>query len=133
MFDAVLFFGSMHHMPREYIRHEAGMYFDHLKVISRVIVICFLLLTFRFIPISLQVGGLFVQLAYPSSRWYCDGKKTFPEFCASTDYTCPWAEWYDIHKALATFHPHKFSVIYSGIVGPQEFTWWAFVHLGKVQ
>ncbi len=111
VFDVILFFGSMHHMPREYIRKEAHMYFKHMRVGSRLI-----------------------QLAYPSSRWFCyNGGLTFPEFCAATDFSCPWAEWYDLEKALSTFHPFKFNVQYAGVVGPNEFTWWDLVLTGKVE
>jgi hypothetical protein len=96
-------------MPREYIRKEAHMYFEHMRI-----------------------GSVLVQLAYPSTRWYCSGTATFPAFCGSTDGGCPWAEWYDIHKALATFHPYKFAVLYAGVVGLREFTWWS-VYLGKAE
>ena len=109
LFDVVLFFGSMHHMPREYIRREAHMYMKHMKV-----------------------GARLIQLAYPSSRWICfEQGLTFPEFCRATDHQCPWAEWYDLENALSTFHPYKFSVLYSGVVGHNEFTWWDLVLLGK--
>jgi SAM-dependent methyltransferase len=107
IFDVVLFFGSMHHMPREYIIKETAVYFAHMRKGSRLI-----------------------QLAYPSSRWVCSGMTTFPGFCKFTDYECPWAEWYDLNKALATFAPHKFIVLYAGVVGINEFTWWDLVYEG---
>jgi SAM-dependent methyltransferase len=109
MFDAVLFLGSMHHMPREYIRREAHMYLQHLRP-----------------------GGRLIHLAYPSARWHCHKEGlTFPEFCDSTDHSCPWAEWYDLEKALKTFHPFKFHVLYAGIVGVYDFTWWDLVLAGR--
>jgi hypothetical protein len=110
IFDVVLFLGSMHHMPREYIRLEVQLYVRHMRVGSRLI-----------------------QLAYPSTRWRCSGSETFPRFCSHTDHSCAWAEWYDLGKALRTFEPARFAVLYAGVVGVHEFAWWDLVYLGSSQ
>jgi Methyltransferase domain len=88
-YDAIFAHGSLHHAPAEVIKPE------------------FVALASR-----LKVGGRFIMLAYPKSRWEREGFPAFSEWGKMTDgEATPWAEWYDVPKLLRQLSPLRFHVL----------------------
>jgi 2-polyprenyl-3-methyl-5-hydroxy-6-metoxy-1,4-benzoquinol methylase len=88
-YDAIFAHGSLHHAPSDVIKGE------------------FIALASR-----LKVGGRFIMLAYPKSRWEREGAPPFTEWGKLTDgEATPWAEWYDVPKLLRQLSPLRFHVL----------------------
>jgi 2-polyprenyl-3-methyl-5-hydroxy-6-metoxy-1,4-benzoquinol methylase len=88
-YDAIFAHGSLHHAPAEVIKSE------FTALVSR-----------------LKVGGRFIMLAYPKSRWEREGSPPFSEWGKMTDgEATPWAEWYDVPKLLRQLLPFRFHVV----------------------
>ena len=108
MFDFVTAFGSMHHAPRELIAKEAQVLLGHLRV-----------------------GGTWLQLAYPLTRWQRLGSQPFSVFGDQTDAGgTPWGEWYEPGKLLETLAPGRFVVNWCGILNNHEYNWFQLTYLG---
>ncbi len=114
-FDVITAFGSMHHAPSEIIAKEASMLLDHLII-----------------------GGRWLQLAYPVTRWKNSqpGKSplSFEYFGKITDSeNTPWSEWYSPGKLKSLLQKTgaNFIVNWCGTVASDEFIWMELTYLGK--
>lgn len=88
-YDAIFAHGSLHHAPTEVIKPE-----------------------FTALASRLKVGGRFIMLTYPKSRWQNEGSPDFSQWGKSTDgEATPWAEWYDVPKLLKQLMPCRFHVL----------------------
>lgn len=109
--DVITAFGSMHHVPSEFIHKEVNILLEHLRI-----------------------GGTWLQLAYPIHRWTQDGGPPFSEGGWGGDDNgktkTPWAEWYEPGKLMKILRPHEFHMNWCGIVGGFEFIWFELTHLG---
>ncbi len=100
-FDVITAIGSLHHAPQSVIRPECAELVRHLKV-----------------------GGRWLQLAYPRSRWEGDRKPDFDRWGEITDGVgTPWSEWYDVPKLLDVLLPAKFEVVLYHEFSGVEFNW----------
>jgi hypothetical protein len=97
--------GSLHHMPYKVVRDEAQELIRHLKV-----------------------GGRWLQLAYPRSRWLREGRLPFNLWGSYTDgMGTPWGEWYDLPKLLSLLEPAEFDVILYREFDNNDFNWFDLV------
>lgn len=88
-FDVVMCIGSLHNAPFEVIYPEAQELLRHLKI-----------------------GGRWIQLAYPKTRWLREGRLPFDAWGVRTDGPgTPWVEWYDLPKLLRLLQPARFDVV----------------------
>ncbi len=88
-YDIIMAMGSLHHAPTEVIVPEVAELRKHLKV-----------------------GGRWLQLAYPKTRWVREGCLPFSEWGNVTDGPgTPWAEWCDLAKFFQVHHPADFDVV----------------------
>src|SRR5882724_4989277 len=88
-YDVIMAMGSLHHAPTDIMKPEYQELLRHLKV-----------------------GGRWLQLAYPRSRWIHDGRSPFSKWGEATDGPgTPWSEWIDLEKLLGLLAPAKFDVV----------------------
>jgi SAM-dependent methyltransferase len=88
-YDAVVAFGSLHHMPADAGRSE-----------------------FAALARRLKPGGRFIMHAYPFQRWIDEGQLPFDRWGEKTDGRgTPWAEWYDAEKLIAQLRPGTFATV----------------------
>lgn len=108
-FDVVMCLGSLHHAPFEVVRPEAHELLRHLKI-----------------------GGRWIQLAYPKTRWLRDGSPPFDQWGARTDGPgTPWAEWYDLPKLLRLLEPARFEVVLCQEFHNSDFIWFDLLYQGQ--
>ena len=107
-FDVIMAMGSLHHAPYEVIRNEARILVDHLKI-----------------------GGRWLQLAYPRSRWLREGQLPFQKWGERTDGPgTPWAEWYDLPKLLGMLAPARFDAVLVQEFHGGDFVWFDLILRG---
>ena len=107
--DAILAMGSLHHAPSEFIKIECHELLQHLRI-----------------------GGRWLQLAYPKSRWVRDGMPPFDQWGVITDgENTPWAEWYSLSKLLELLEPFAFDVVLSQEFHNNKFVWFDLIFKGK--
>jgi SAM-dependent methyltransferase len=88
-FDAVVAFGSLHHIDAVEGKPE-----------------------FEALARRLKPGGRFIMHAYPVQRWIDEGRLPFEEWGEKTDGAgTPWAEWYDTRKLLSQLRPALFAPV----------------------
>lgn len=88
-YDAVVAFGSLHHMPADTGRPE-----------------------FETLARRLKAGGRFIMHAYPLQRWLDEGQLPFDRWGEQTDGAgTPWAEWYDTEKLIEQLRPTGFAPV----------------------
>ena len=108
-YDVIMAMGSLHHAPQSVIQPEVHELLKHLKI-----------------------GGRWLQLAYPESRWVREGRPDFSEWGLITDGAgTPWAEWYDLDKLLAMMSPATFDVVLYQEFNDSEFNWFDLRYLGQ--
>lgn len=108
MYDVIWCQGSMHNAPFEIVRAEAQELVKHLKV-----------------------GGRWIQLAYPKTRWEREGKLPFNKWGEKTDGPgTPWCEWYDLQKLLGLLEPIKFNVVLYFEFHNGDFNWFDLLYQG---
>lgn len=108
-YDIILAQGSLHHAPFEIIKPEAQELTRHLKI-----------------------GGRWLQLAYPKTRWFRDGQPPFDRWGEYTDGPgTPWAEWYDLPKLLRLLEPIHFEVIFCLEFHQNQFIWFDLLKKGS--
>jgi SAM-dependent methyltransferase len=79
----------------------------------------------------LPVGGRWIELAYPESRWVRDGRPSFETWGEKTDGPgTPWMEWYDLAKLQAAFAPATFDTILHFEFDQQNFNWFDLIRTG---
>jgi len=107
-YDVIYAAGSLHHAPADIIKPEAHELLKHLKI-----------------------GGRWIQLAYPYTRWVNEGQLPFDKWGENTDGAgTPWAEWYDLPKLLKLLEPAKFDVVLSQEFHNHAFIWFDLVYRG---
>jgi 2-polyprenyl-3-methyl-5-hydroxy-6-metoxy-1,4-benzoquinol methylase len=88
-YDAVVAFGSLHHVPSDTGKPE-----------------------FEALARRLKPGGRFIMHAYPFQRWIDEGQLAFDRWGEKTDGAgTPWAEWYDTDKLVAQLRPMRFAPV----------------------
>jgi SAM-dependent methyltransferase len=76
----------------------------------------------------LPVGGRWVELAYPKTRWKREGKKPFEKWGDITDGAgTPWIEWYDLPKLKSLFDPAQFDVVLYQEFHNSDFNWFDLI------
>lgn len=107
-YDIIMAMGSLHHAPFEIIKSEAHELLKHLKV-----------------------GGRWLQLAYPKTRWIRAGRPSFDRWGEMTDGSgTPWAEWYDLSKLLRLLEPARFEVVLCQEFHNSNFIWFDLLYQG---
>lgn len=107
-YDVIMALGSLHHAPYEIIKPEARTLLKHLRI-----------------------GGRWIQLAYPKTRWIRDGQKPFDQWGYITDGPgTPWAEWYDLPKLLELLEPAIFDVVLCLEFHNNDFIWFDLQYKG---
>jgi FkbM family methyltransferase len=72
----------------------------------------------------LRVGGRWIELGYPKSRWEREGRLPLWQWGKVTDGSkTPWMEWYDLHKRLATLRVGRFDVVMYFEFHNGDFNW----------
>jgi len=107
-YDVIMAMGSLHHAPFEVIKPEAYELLKHLKI-----------------------GGRWLQLAYPKTRWIKAGKPPFDKWGEMTDgIGTPWAEWYDSSKLLELLRPARLEVVLCLEFHNSNFIWFDLLFEG---
>ncbi|MFC1485566.1 class I SAM-dependent methyltransferase [Candidatus Latescibacterota bacterium] len=111
-YDVIMAMGSLHHAPEHVIKLEVNELIKHLKI-----------------------GGRWLQLAYPITRWEREGCLPFNEWGERTDGKgTPWAEAYDIKKLLSLFETAVFDVVICVEFHNNDFIWFDLIYRGdKIQ
>jgi SAM-dependent methyltransferase len=99
-YDFIYCCGSMINAPLDVTRLEAQALLKHLKV-----------------------GGRWIELAYPKSRWEREGSMPFDLWGEKTDGGAPWMEWHDLDKVLGYLAPAQFEVILELEFHNGDFNW----------
>jgi 2-polyprenyl-3-methyl-5-hydroxy-6-metoxy-1,4-benzoquinol methylase len=108
-YDVIMAMGSMHNAPMEVMKPEYQELIRHLKV-----------------------GGRWLQLAYPKTRWIRDGSPSFQDWGPMVDGPgTPWEEWYDVPKLLSMFEPAKFDVVLYQEFQNSDFNWFDLLYRGE--
>src|SRR6266478_4959515 len=108
-YDVIMAMGSLHHAPAKVMKPEYQELLRHLKI-----------------------GGRWLQLAYPRSRWIREGRSPFSKWGEMTDGAgTPWCEWYDLPKLLSMFEPAKFEVVLYQEFHNSDFNWFDLVYRGQ--
>jgi SAM-dependent methyltransferase len=77
---------------------------------------------------QLRVGGRWIELAYPKSRWEREGRLPFHQWGERTDGAgTPWVEWYDLSKLQAALKPAQFDVVLCFEFHNSDFNWFDLV------
>jgi 2-polyprenyl-3-methyl-5-hydroxy-6-metoxy-1,4-benzoquinol methylase len=107
-YDTIMAMGSLHHAPAELVKPEAQELVKHL-----------------------QVGGRWLQLAYPKTRWIREGRLPFDKWGERTDgHGTPWTEWYDLPKLLSLLEPARFEVVLCKEFHNNDFIWFDLLYKG---
>ncbi len=110
-YDAIFAMGSLHHVPFDVAKGEANQLLHHLRI-----------------------GGRWIQLAYPKTRWVKEGELPFDKWGEATDGRgTPWAEWYDLPKLLALLEPATFEIVLCQEFHHQDFIWFDLLLKGWVK
>lgn len=100
-YDAIWCQGSLINAPFDVIRQEVQELLKHLPI-----------------------GGRWIELAYPRSRWEREGRLPFDQWGERTDGAgTPWVEWYDPSKLQAVFKPAEFEVVLYFEFHNGDFNW----------
>ena len=103
-YDVIWCQGSLINAPFEIIRAEAQELLKHLPV-----------------------GGRWIELAYPKTRWDREGKLPFDRWGEKTEGGAPWVEWYDMDKVLSMLSPAKFDIVLHFNFHNDDFNWFDLV------
>lgn len=108
-YDVIMAMGSLHNAPDHVMKPEYRELLRHLKV-----------------------GGRWLQLAYPKSRWIRDGRPRFRHWGLMTDGPqTPWCEPYDLDKLLGMFEHAKFDVVLYQEFHNNDFNWFDLLYRGN--
>ena len=103
-YDFIYCCGSIINAPMQVIRLEAQELLKHLKV-----------------------GGRWIELAYPKSRWVREGKMPFDHWGEKTDGGAPWMEWHDLEKVKSYLAPAEFEVVMELAFHNDDFNWFDLI------
>lgn len=105
-YDVIMAMGSLHNAPCSVMRPEYQELIRHLRI-----------------------GGRWLQLAYPKSRWERDGSPPFPRWAERVDGPgTPWEEWYDIPKLREMLEPAQFDVVLYREFHNSDFNWFDLLY-----
>lgn len=108
-YDVIMAMGSLHNAPDHVMQPEYQELVRHLKV-----------------------GGRWLQLAYPRSRWIREGRPPFSKWGEITDFAgTPWCEPYELDKLLKMLEPGKFDVVLYQEFHNGDFNWFDLLYRGK--
>jgi 2-polyprenyl-3-methyl-5-hydroxy-6-metoxy-1,4-benzoquinol methylase len=108
-YDVIMAMGSLHNAPVEVMKPEYQELIKHLKV-----------------------GGRWLQLAYPDTRWIRDGRPPFSKWGEMTDGAgTPWCEPYDVRKLLSMLAPARFDVVLYQEFHNGDFNWFDLLYRGN--
>lgn len=108
-YDVIMAMGSLHNAPVGIIKPEVQELVKHLKI-----------------------GGRWLQLAYPRTRWIRDGRPSFDRWGEVTDGDgTPWVEWYDLPKLLCLLEPACFDVVLCQEFHNSDFIWFDLLYRGQ--
>lgn len=108
-YDVIMAMGSLHNAPEKVMNPEYQELIKHLKV-----------------------GGRWLQLAYPRSRWIHDGREPFSNWGTLTDGPgTPWCEWLEPEKLLGMLAPAKFEVVLYREFHHGMLNWFDLLYKGK--
>jgi len=103
-FDVIYCCGSFINAPLEVSRMEAQAILKHLPV-----------------------GGRWIELAYPKSRWEREGRSSEKEWGVRTDGGAPWMEWHDLNKVDYMLAPAAFDVVLALEFHNSDFNWFDLI------
>jgi 2-polyprenyl-3-methyl-5-hydroxy-6-metoxy-1,4-benzoquinol methylase len=107
-YDVIMAMGSLHNAPEKVMKPEYQELLRHLRM-----------------------GGRWLQLAYPRSRWIREGRSPFSKWGEITDGAgTPWCEWYDLAKLLRMLEPAKFEVVLYQEFHGGDFNWFDLIYRG---
>jgi len=107
-YDVIMAMGSLHHAPSDILKPEYQELLRHLKV-----------------------GGRWLQLAYPRSRWIREGRSPFSKWGEITDGPgTPWSEWMEPEKLLGLLAPGKFDLVLHREFHHGYFNWFDLLYHG---
>jgi SAM-dependent methyltransferase len=107
-YDVIMAMGSLHHAPSDILKPEYQELLLHLKV-----------------------GGRWLQLAYPRSRWIREGREPFSKWGAITDGPgTPWSEWMEPEKLMSLLAPGKFDLVLHQEFHHGYFNWFDLLYRG---
>jgi 2-polyprenyl-3-methyl-5-hydroxy-6-metoxy-1,4-benzoquinol methylase len=110
-YDVIMAMGSLHNAPVHIMKPEYEELIKHLKV-----------------------GGRWLQLAYPKSRWIREGQLPFDQWAAIVDGPgTPWEEWYDVPKLLSMLEPATFDVVLYQEFHDNDFNWFDLQYRGMLK
>lgn len=105
-FDFIYCCGSFINAPLELARMEAQALLPHLKL-----------------------GGRWITLAYPQTRWVREGCMPENEWGKVTDGGAPWMEWHDLAKLDYMLAPAQFDVVLNLDFHNSDFNWFDLLRL----
>lgn len=103
-YDVVYCCGSFIHAPLEVARIEARALIRHLPV-----------------------GGRWVELGYPKTRWEREGRMHEREWGIKTDGCAPWVEWHDLSKLDFILSPAEFDTVLYLEFHNSDFNWFDLI------
>jgi 2-polyprenyl-3-methyl-5-hydroxy-6-metoxy-1,4-benzoquinol methylase len=107
-YDVIMAMGSLHHAPSDILKPEYQELLRHLKV-----------------------GGRWLQLAYPRSRWIREGREPFSRWGVITDGPgTPWSEWMEPEKLMGLLAPAKFDLVLHQEFHHGYFNWFDLLYRG---
>lgn len=105
-YDVIWCQGSLINAPFQVIRAEIQQLLKHLKI-----------------------GGRWIELAYPETRWVREGRIPFTGWGAVTDGGAPWMEWYDLDKLKLALSPAQFEVVLYFDFHNADFNWFDLLRI----
>jgi 2-polyprenyl-3-methyl-5-hydroxy-6-metoxy-1,4-benzoquinol methylase len=107
-YDVIMAMGSLHNAPEHVMKPEYQELIRHLKI-----------------------GGRWLQLAYPKSRWIRDNRPRFRHWGVVTDGEgTPWCEPYELDTLLNMLAPAKFDVVLYQEFHNSDFNWFDLLYRG---
>lgn len=103
-YDALYCCGSFINAPLEASRLEAQALLRHLPV-----------------------GGRWIELGYPKTRWEREGRMDEREWGSKTDGGAPWMEWHDLAKLDFLLSPASFDTVLYLEFHNSDFNWFDLV------
>jgi len=77
----------------------------------------------------LPMGGRWIELGYPKSRWEREGRMPFDKWGQKTDGGAPWIEWHDLEKLRYVLAPANFDVVLDLEFHDSDFNWFDLVRV----
>lgn len=77
----------------------------------------------------LPVGGRWIELGYPKTRWQREGCLSVDRWGEKTDGRTPWVEWHDVEKLEYMISPATFEVVLYIEFHNSDFNWFDLLRL----